>query len=147
MAVGGLPLKNQYNAIDTVCAALQMQKFIQDKVKENIEKGQKPWNVRIGIHTGELVAGVIGKTKFAYDVWGNTVNLAARMESTSENGKIQITQFTYDLVKDYFDCTLRGEVEAKNIGKIQTYFVNGLKSEYSIDGFEPNEKYWGRRNA
>ncbi|TAE67654.1 MAG: hypothetical protein EAZ85_14930 [Bacteroidetes bacterium] len=146
MAIAGLPAENKHHFLDAVCAALQMQKFISDSVKEKVKLGLPPWNVRIGVHTGELVAGVIGKTKFAYDVWGNSVNLAARMESSGESGKVQITENTYQLIKNYFDCTLRGEIEVKNIGKVQTYFVDRLKKEYSEDGFEPNAKFWEQRN-
>lgn len=146
MAIAGLPTQNKHHFIDAVAAALQMQSFIQKSVDEKIKIGLPPWNVRIGVHTGELVAGVIGKTKFAYDVWGNSVNLAARMESSGVSGKVQITDATYQLVKDYFDCELRGEIEVKNIGKVQTYFVKNIKKEYSEDGFEPNQKWWETRN-
>lgn len=146
MAIAGLPTQNKHHFIDAVAAALQMQNFIQKSVDEKIKMGLPPWNVRIGVHTGELVAGVIGKTKFAYDVWGNSVNLAARMESSGLSGKVQITDTTYELVKDYFDCEVRGEIEVKNIGKVQTYFVKNIKKEYSEDGFEPNQKWWETRN-
>ncbi len=146
MAIAGLPTENKHHFLDAICAALQMQKFITESVKEKIKLGLPPWNVRIGVHTGELVAGVIGKTKFAYDVWGNSVNLAARMESSGESGKVQITETTYELVKNYFDCHLRGEIEVKNIGKVQTYFIEKIKNEYSNDGFEPNQKFWDIRN-
>lgn len=144
MAVAGVPIQNPRHAIDAVCAALQMQDFISRSVQEKIALGESPWYMRIGLHTGELVAGVIGKTKFAYDIWGNTVNLAARMESSGEGGKVQISEFTYALVKDYFDCTPRGIVEAKNIGKVQTYYVNRLLPEYAENeqGFEPNAQFW-----
>lgn len=144
MAVAGVPIQSPRHAIDAVCAALQMQDFISRSVQEKIALGESPWYMRIGLHTGELVAGVIGKTKFAYDIWGNTVNLAARMESSGEGGKVQISEFTHALVKDYFDCSPRGMVEAKNIGKVQTYYVNCLLPEYAEDrqGFEPNALFW-----
>ena len=77
----------------------------------------------IGIHSGSVVAGIVGVKKFAYDIWGDTVNTAARMEQNSEAGKINISQTTYGLVKDNFTCTYRGEIEAKNKGKLKMYFV------------------------
>ena len=85
--------------------------------------------------------GVIGEKKFAYDVWGDTVNTASRMESSGTPGKINISGATYELVKDFFDCEYRGEVAAKNKGMIQMYYVNGIKPEYSVDGDgrRPNE--------
>jgi class 3 adenylate cyclase len=84
--------------------------------------------VRIGIHTGPVVAGIVGQTKFAYDIWGDTVNIAARMEQRSEPGKINISAATYELVKNDFNCIYRGELEAKNKGKLGMYFVEGVYS-------------------
>jgi class 3 adenylate cyclase len=85
--------------------------------------GRFPWGVRIGVHTGPLTAGVVGKMKFAYDLWGDTVNIASRMESAGEVGKVNISEATYNLVKDRFICIDRGMVEAKNKGIIKMYFV------------------------
>ena len=85
------------------------------------------FDIRIGINTGPVVAGVVGKKKFAYDIWGDTVNIASRMESNSEPGKVNISDNTYQLVKNQYECTYRGEIEAKNKGMMKMYFVNGLK--------------------
>jgi class 3 adenylate cyclase len=93
--------------------------------KKNEEAAEKIFDIRIGINTGPVVAGVVGSTKFAYDIWGDTVNVAARMESNSEPGKINISENTYELVKEDFACEYRGEIEAKNRGKLKMYFVNG----------------------
>jgi len=82
--------------------------------------------VRIGIHSGELIAGVIGKNKFVYDIWGDTVNAASRMESSGEPGKVNISGITYQLVKDKFSCTHRGKVDAKNMGKMDLYICEAM---------------------
>jgi class 3 adenylate cyclase len=81
------------------------------------------FEVRIGMHSGSVVAGIVGVKKFAYDIWGDTVNTASRMEENSEAGKINISQTTYDLVKDKFACTYRGEIIAKNKGQLKMYFI------------------------
>ena len=85
--------------------------------------GDKTFEVRIGIHSGTVIAGIVGVTKFAYDIWGDTVNTAARMEQNSEPGKINISHTTYELVKDKFSTEYRGEIEAKNKGKLKMYYV------------------------
>jgi len=143
MCVGGLPLRNKSNPIDTVLAGLEMQAFVTKYNKQKIENGEEPWNLRLGIHTGKVVAGVIGKRKFAYDIWGDTVNTASRMESAGESGKVNVSGHTYEYIKDYFDCEYRGEIEAKNKGKIVMYFVHGLKKEYAADetGIVPNKEF------
>ena len=85
--------------------------------------GDNYFDIRIGIHTGPLVAGVVGDKKFAFDIWGDTVNTASRMEQNSEANKINISRTTYDLVNENFQCTYRGKKAAKNKGKIEMYFV------------------------
>ncbi len=123
MCAGGIPLPNRSNAIDVVKAGLEMKEFMERFKAEKQAKGESVWELRIGIHTGPLVAGVIGKNKFAYDIWGDTVNIAARMESSGEVGKVNISETTYKLVKSHFQCTHRGKIAAKNKGEIDMYFV------------------------
>ncbi|HNH00694.1 MAG TPA: adenylate/guanylate cyclase domain-containing protein [Leptospiraceae bacterium] len=144
MCAGGIPKQNKTHAIDCVLAALEILDFMKILKKINEERGFSFWEVRLGIHSGPLVAGVIGKKKFAYDVWGDTVNTASRMESSGTPGKINISGTTYELVKEFFDCEYRGEVPAKNKGMIQMYYVNRLKPEYSTDenGRIPNDRFW-----
>jgi class 3 adenylate cyclase len=123
MCASGLPVSNYTHAKDMVNAALEIRNFMLERKKEKDANDEIPFELRIGIHTGSVVAGIVGIKKFAYDIWGDTVNLAARMEQNSEAGKINISGSTYELVKDKFDCTHRGKIEAKNKGEIDMYFV------------------------
>jgi len=123
MAAGGIPLENNSHPVDVINAAMEIRDFIE-RHKEKSKLDSKPiFELRIGIHTGNVVAGIVGLNKFAYDIWGDTVNLASRMESSSETGKINISGATYELVKDHFSCTHRGKIQAKNKGEVDMYFV------------------------
>ncbi len=123
MAAGGLPNPNTTHATDAICAAFEILRFIETGKANKIAMGAPFFEVRIGIHTGPVVAGIVGVKKFAYDIWGDTVNVASRMESGGEEGKVNISETTYDLVKDKFNCTYRGKIQAKNKGMIDMYFV------------------------
>jgi class 3 adenylate cyclase len=101
---------------------------MSERKKEKESKGEIPFEIRIGLHTGPVVAGIVGVKKYAYDIWGDTVNLAARMEQNSEAGKINISGSTYELVNDKFKCIHRGKVHAKNKGEIDMYFVEESKA-------------------
>ncbi len=140
MCVGGVPQANKSHAFDTVLAGLEIQKFVEEIAKEDIKLGKPIWRLRIGIHTGGVMAGVIGKKKFAYDIWGDTVNVASRIENKGEAGKVNISETTYQHVRDFFKCTYRGKVPAKNIGDINMYFVERILPEFSDDeeGYIPN---------
>ncbi|MEQ8353689.1 MAG: adenylate/guanylate cyclase domain-containing protein [Leptospiraceae bacterium] len=133
MCAGGVPVQNQSHALDCCLAALEIQSFMQEMKVIREKQGLPYWQLRLGIHSGPLVAGVIGEKKFSYDVWGDTVNTASRAESSGEVGRINITSGTYDLVKDYFDCTFRGSVPAKNKGSIDMYFVDRIKAIHCQD--------------
>ncbi|MFT6320975.1 MAG: class 3 adenylate cyclase [Granulosicoccus sp.] len=123
MCVSGLPEKNPNNAVEIINAALEIQAYLEELKKEKSEKGEPYFEARIGIHTGPLVAGVVGSKKFAYDVWGDTVNIAARLESKGEVGKVNISHSTYKLVKGKYNCISRGKIPIKNRGEIEMYFI------------------------
>ncbi|MDF3821197.1 adenylate/guanylate cyclase domain-containing protein [Leptospira sp. 96542] len=148
MFVGGIPKTNTTHAVDSVMAALEIQAFMNQMKEIKKAQGLPYWELRLGIHSGELIAGVIGDKKFAYDVWSDTVNTASRCESSGVTGKINISQATYELVKDFFQCEYRGEIPAKHKGNIKMYFVEGLLPELQREGHTqiPNQEY-NRRYA
>ena len=126
LCASGLPVSSFTHATDMVSVALEIRNFMLQRKKEKEAKGEIPFELRIGIHTGPVVAGIVGVKKYAYDIWGDTVNLAARMEQNSEAGKINISGSTYELVKDKFKCVHRGKILAKNKGEIDMFFVDGI---------------------
>lgn len=143
MCAGGLPLRNKSNPINVTLAGLQIQKFMKDQAQKKKINNEEVWELRLGIHTGEVIAGVIGKKKFAFDIWGDAVNKASRMEQSGEVGKVNVSGDTYEYIKDYFDCTYRGKIEVKNNVELEMYFVDRLKPEYSEDaeGTVPNADF------
>lgn len=128
MCAGGLPIPNSTNPIDAVRAGLAIQVYMENYKQQCIAKGEPYFECRLGINTGEVVAGVIGTKKFAYDVWGDTVNTASRAESNGLVGKVNITADTYERVKEVFVCEYRGEIEVKGKGKMAMYWVVGEKN-------------------
>lgn len=122
LAVSGLPVSNEHHAENAVNAGLEILDYIQ-KRKEN---NPNALDIRIGIHSGPVIAGIVGVKKFAYDIWGDTVNTAARMEQNSQKGKLNISGFTYDLIKNKFICEYRGKIEVKGKGELDMYFVEKI---------------------
>jgi len=121
ICASGLPAPDPRHAEKTVLSALKIQEIMQ--------KSPAGWQLRVGIHSGPVVAGIVGIKKFAYDVWGDTVNTAARMEQHAETGKVNISQATYELVKDKFQCTHRGKLEVKHKGEMDMYYVESILAE------------------
>ncbi len=142
MSACGLPAPVKHHALRAVMAAIDVREEMVRWHAEREGSDKAAWVLRIGLHSGPVVAGVVGKRKFAYDIWGDAVNTASRMESSGAPGEVNVSGTTYEMVKEYFVCEHRGQVEAKNKGKIDMYFVRRLKPEYSGDkaGFVPNER-------
>jgi adenylate cyclase len=129
LAVAGLPVADPLHAVKMVEAALEIADFM---ARRKAVVGTNTFEVRVGLHSGGVVAGIVGSSKFAYDVWGDTVNTAARMEQNCEPGRVNISESTYQLVKNQFVCDYRGEINAKNKGHLKMYFVSPESAE--IDG-------------
>jgi len=141
MCAGGIPEKNRTNPVEVILAALEMQRYML-KMKNTSEIGGiRFWDIRIGIHTGTVVAGVVGQKKLSYDIWGDTVNTASRMESSGDAGKINISGTTYEFVKDFFVCEYRGKMPVKYKGELDMYFVNGIIDNLKDEENGPNYKF------
>lgn len=121
MCAGGLPVPNNTHPVDVVKAALEMLSWLEKRNRENPNAVFR--QMRIGIHTGPVIAGVIGKNKFAYDIWGDAVNLAARLEELGEPGRVNISGATLEEIKDHFRCVYRGKKEVHNKGLVDMYFI------------------------
>lgn len=128
MCAGGLPDENRSHPLDACRAALEIQEYMIGVNRQRARMRMQPWEVRIGLHTGPVMAGVVGRKKFTYDIWGDAVNVAARMESSGEAGRITISESTYHRVKDQFECEHRGSIEAKNKGLLDMYFLDRVKA-------------------
>jgi class 3 adenylate cyclase len=124
MCISGLPTRNPAHPVDMVMAAFEMLHAVRER-----EGSDRPvrWKVRIGIHTGPVIAGVVGINKFAFDIWGDTVNFSSRMESSGEANRINLSERTYTRVKDFFACEHRGKVETKDKREFDMYFANGIQ--------------------
>ena len=123
MCISGLPMRNPSHPVDTVMAAFEMLNAVEERARAD-----RPvhWQVRIGIHTGPVIAGVVGINKFAFDIWGDTVNYSSRMESSGQANRINLSERTYSRVKDFFECEYRGKVLTKDKREVDMYFANGI---------------------
>ena len=143
MCAGGIPLKNITNPIDVVMAAMEMRNFLEKFETEKRGSKNRIWDLKTGIHTGPVTATITGKKKISYDIKGDTVNTASRVETVSEKNMILISVMTYELVKEFFDCEYFGKLPVKYKGDLQIYRVKGLKPEFSVngEGVLPNEAF------
>jgi class 3 adenylate cyclase len=132
MLVGGLPERNPSHPVDAVMAAFEMVKAVEDLSTE-----EAPWRVRIGIHTGPVIAGVVGIKKFAFDIWGETVNFSSRMESAGAPNRVNLSARTYSRVKDFFECEPRGQVNTKEGKAHDMYFAKGILPKLIDDRTQP----------
>jgi class 3 adenylate cyclase len=123
MCLSGLPIRNPAHPVDTVMAAFEMLQAVQERARPD---RLAQWKVRIGIHTGPVIAGVVGINKFAFDIWGDTVNYSSRMETSGQANRINLSERTYSRVKDFIDCEYRGKVLTKEKREVDMYFANGI---------------------
>jgi adenylate cyclase len=124
MCAGGVPVLDENHVYKMIKASLEIQNYMIIYNMHREQKGLSVWDLRIGVHVGPVVAGVVGKKKYAYDIWGSTVNIASRMESNGSPGRVNISYHTYELIKDRFVCSPRGKIYAKNVGEIDMFFVD-----------------------
>jgi len=143
MCAGGVPEKNSTNPIDTCLAALQIQDYMAKLKYDAIANHEDYWEIRLGINTGSVTAGVIGTQRLAYDIWGSTVNEAQRMEMLGEPGKVMVSGSTFSYIEPYFECEFKGKVQTKGKGLMDMYVVNRIKPELSKnnEGLYPNDRF------
>ena len=142
MCVGGVPDANRTHVVDACLAALEMQAYMASANRQREKMRLPRWELRVGLHAGPVMAGVVGRRKFSFDVWGDAVNVAARMVSAGEAGKINVSDSVFNRAKGLFDFEHRGSVEAKNKGALDMFFVTGIQPALSKDGGQtPNDAF------
>lgn len=142
ICAGGIPEKNRTNPIEVVLAAFEMQKYMESLKQKYIDKDQTIWEIRMGIHTGPVFANI--ENKRAIELWGDTVNIASRIESSGDFSRVNITGMTYELVREFFICQFKGKIPVKYQGEIDMYFIEGFRPKLSNAGIGiiPNEYFW-----
>lgn len=144
LCVADIPETNRTHPVDMCLMALQLQRTIRKKNQQRELMRLKPWQMRIGINTGSVIAGVVGTRHYTYDVWGSTVNLAARLEQICVAGEISISPSTVHYVENLFETEPKGSIEVKNTGSVDVHSLLWIKPEYSSDedGCTPNDAFW-----
>ncbi|QRM28197.1 adenylate/guanylate cyclase domain-containing protein [Microvirga sp. VF16] len=144
LCAGGLPEANRTHAIDACLASLQMQAFIHNANRQREKLRLPSWELRIGVNSGSVIAGIVGQRRFTYDIWGNSVNVAQRLEEACEPGRVNISASTLHHVARLFQTEPRGQVEVKHIGAVDMYFLDRIRPEFSADpeGYMPNAEFW-----
>lgn len=143
MCVSGIPTKKKSHAVDCCLAALAIRRAMESREEPSMIDGIdiNNWSIRIGVHSGPCIAGVVGNKKYTFDIWGDTVNIAARMERSGEPGRINISESTFREVEELFECRYRGEQEVRHIGPIGMHFLDRIKPGFSDDGVVPNQAF------
>jgi class 3 adenylate cyclase len=147
MFASGLFERDKSHAADCICAGLEMQRFIEGVRAERAKLGQPYWQMRIGLHSGPVMAGVIGHKKFSFDIWGSTVNLASRMESSGVPGRVNVSSESRDLATHFIDFEARGKIQTKREGALEMFIATGLKSSLQDEHALPNEEFWKVRSG
>lgn len=142
MAAGGVPVKNMTNPVDVVMAAVEMQAYLKTHRTKN-SGNKKIWELKIGIHTGPVSASISGKKKISYEIKGDTVNMATRMQSYTRDGDIIISVMTYELIKEFFECEYFGKMPVKYKADLELFEIKALRPEFAVngEGVVPNEKF------
>jgi adenylate cyclase len=143
MCAGGIPVKNITNPVEVVMAAMEMRNFLEKFEVDKRGKDNRIWDLKIGVHTGPVTASISGKKKINYDIKGDTVHTASRVEAVSDKGSILISVMTYELVKEFFECEYFGKLPVKYKNDLQMYMVKGLRPEFSVnnEGILPNDSF------
>jgi class 3 adenylate cyclase len=149
MCAGGLPDVSRTHVVDSCLAALEMQHLVARMNRDRAKFRLPAWDLRVGLHTGPVIAGVVGRRKYIYDVWGDAVNVAARMESAGDAGKINVSEQVYQRTKELFEFEPRGTLDAKNKGALEMYFLLRIKPTLAKDqdGTFPNEAFFSTRES
>ena len=143
MCVGGLPVENNTHAIDAGLASLKMLSFMKKFNEQRRQTGKETWDIRVGINSGPVMAGIIGKKKFAYDIWGDTVNTASRMESSGTSNRVNVSLDTYNSIHEFFEMEHRGNIFVRRKGDMPMFYINKIRSDLSVngEGIKPNDKF------
>ena len=143
MSAGGIPIKNITNPIDVVLAALEMRHMLYTTQHDRSDENRQIWDLSIGMHTGPVIATTMGKKKVSYNIKGETVNIASRMQAACKTGNINISIMTYEMIREYFECEYVGRMPVKYEGDVEMYMVKGLKPEFAADDSKtiPNQKF------
>lgn len=144
MCAAGLSETDRLHAVDSVLGALRIQEFMRKHIKSRGRKGLAAWHIRIGMHSGPVVAGVLGAERFSYDIWGDTVNTANRIEAAGESDRVNLSKETADLAREFFELEERGSIAVKNKNDLEMYFVKGIRPDLCVDGAGriPSRKFW-----